>query len=438
MKNLSIFAITLFFLLPNYGYSQDADESSPGIDVSIDIDSSVGTLGKVKEFFTLPSFGKSESDNDMKPGVKDIDSDSVVVITMERNIDVVPDIIDSVAQSTPSPQVSLPSPGQPVSTGIRLNTFTGNAMEIRPEEKTKDISKVAPSFHPESLSLINSSLLNKCATDFNTNVAMINSILNDNEKKAVRDMRRSLNECLNTHLEKDTLNYLASVAAVSLKYSVCPQECSKEDYEKIAQTVFGAQENMIEIISHRLVDSLKSNCSDDLSSVCVVNATENLDTKITLSDLDWAKLNDQYRVYDVLDPEVDIITDNLKVFKNEIRLLKMAVEKEFKNPISGLNIPVDKEIGNDIREQLDNSVRVFADGSLKLSIFDKPARIFGQNMFIKISTDITTKQCKEIIRNARELGVRQMFMNEQNVAIALEPNIYYCSADNKNRLTLVY
>jgi hypothetical protein len=308
------------------------------------------------------------------------------------------------------------------------------------EEEVVEEEITPPSYHPELMLTVNSSLMPECSEIYSINIALTNSILNDNEEIGRRDTVRALNSCMTEFMSDENLKNMAALSIVSLKSTTCNQdECSPVQYKMIAENVISSQNHIVEILGNRFYDHLVNECIPGFASDCVKNAALKVSTHISMDELEWAKLNDSNRVYGVFNPEVDMVVDNLDKFIKELGVIKGAARRVFTK--SGrFSTPQNEPIGLDIKDSLSDEITLMADGKVLLSIYEEPSVLNGGGVFIRLINEVSSTKCKTIVENyPKELKVNNLFVNSNLVPkIPNENNIFYCQPGDKNVIEILY
>lgn len=312
---------------------------------------------------------------------------------------------------------------------------------IKVESDEGEVKKpiVPPSYHPEMILLINSSMLPECAKIYAVDIALTNAAINKIKKIGRRDTVRALNTCVQNNMQDETLKGLAALSLVSLKSSTCVEgKCEPESYKMIADTVLKSQEHVMEILGSRFYDEIQKECLPGFPSDCVEIAAQNVNTRIDVSELEWAKLNEDNRVFGVYNEERDMIIENLGKFRYELNTIKSASREVFSN-LGRYSTPVGESIALYLKNELDDEILVLPNGTIKIAIFKDTVELLGDGMFIRLRNEVSATQCKTLIQNYSRLGVNNLFVNGNIVPKdENKNNIFYCQSGNSNVIEIIY
>ena len=277
-----------------------------------------------------------------------------------------------------------------------------------------------------------------CASDITTNYGFTAAILEPVEEKAKRDIYRTFNQCISDTQRENILKKLVTVGGAALLYKGCEKsECTPQDYENVAEVLVKSQEHIIEILSNRTLTSLKGNCSETQSVDCINSAISKVDYSVTLDDLEWATLREEDRILEIKNPDLEEIRKHIQNTGNYLQAISDALRAN----LTGTQVfmAVDKTLVPTIKDDLPEEIKVLPNNQIMLPMFPNPLHLRGQGYQFKLVTEVSIKECGELMKNVQHLQATSIFVNQTSAPTSPQSNISaYCGPNQENTLTLIY
>ncbi|MBO9428329.1 hypothetical protein [Sulfitobacter sp. R18_1] len=246
---------------------------------------------------------------------------------------------------------------------------------------------------------VNSKLMERCAGDYEFNMALSNNATTKDDTLAVRDLIRTFRDCENKYRRPQHLGF-SYLAVEALEYSQCPVgTCSETTKKKLAETTFELSDQFIKDYAEVLRIELQDHCLRDSDFQCAISAVKEANYRIEGAEFDWLSADAEGRVYTVSDTAPEKALKPLPGLTTFTEDMISSIEAVFPDGIEETG-----EITASIIDDLSDRGYDANEGGIYIDDIENPIQVWAKGDIVKIVFDANSPTCSWVAKNYDKLG----------------------------------
>jgi hypothetical protein len=254
---------------------------------------------------------------------------------------------------------------------------------------------------------VNSSLMERCAADYEFNTALANNATTEDDTLAKRDLIRIFRGCEDKFRRPQHMGF-SYLAVEALNYGECkPDTCPVTVKEKLAEKTFEISDKFIKEYAEILREELQDSCLRDHDFQCAEEAVSSSNSIMRTKEHDWLSSSPDGRVYAMADDKTGDFKP-IPRFSEFVDHVQEAVDKTFPDGINRTG-----EITADLSAELETLGYDILEDGVSVEELSDDVQIWAKNDIVKLNFTAGLATCSWVALNYKSMDALEVTVDRK-------------------------